>query len=42
MPEEVTSPDLVELSRRAVESAARRDFDEAMSVYVPDRCTSTR
>jgi hypothetical protein len=36
MPEEVTIPDLVELNRRAIESAARRDLDEAMSVYGPD------
>jgi hypothetical protein len=36
MSEEVTARDLVELKRRAIESAARRDFDEAMSVYRPD------
>jgi ketosteroid isomerase-like protein len=36
MTEKSTIPDLVELNRRAIESAARRDFDEAMSSYGPD------
>jgi ketosteroid isomerase-like protein len=36
MSEESTTPDLVELNRRAIESAARRDFDAAMSPYGPD------
>jgi ketosteroid isomerase-like protein len=36
MSEESTTPDLIELNRRAVESAACRDFDAAMSVYGPD------
>jgi ketosteroid isomerase-like protein len=33
--EESTTPDLVELVRRSIEAAARRDFDAAMSVYSP-------
>jgi ketosteroid isomerase-like protein len=36
MSEEVTTPDLVELNRRAIDSAARSDFHQAMSVYGPD------
>jgi ketosteroid isomerase-like protein len=31
-----TTPDLVELSRRFVEAANRRDFDAVMSFYAPD------
>jgi ketosteroid isomerase-like protein len=36
MPEESTTPDLVELSRDLLESANRRDFDAALSFYAPD------
>jgi len=36
MSEESTTPDLVELNRRAIESAARRDWDAAMVSYGPD------
>lgn len=36
MPEESTTPDLVERWRRASEAAERRDFDAVMSVYAPD------
>jgi ketosteroid isomerase-like protein len=35
MPDESTTPDLAELTRRSIEAAARRDFDAAMSVYSP-------
>jgi ketosteroid isomerase-like protein len=35
MSEESTTPNLVELTRHAIESAARHDLDEAMSVYGP-------
>ncbi len=41
MPGESTTPDLVELNRRAIESAARRDFDAAMSPYGPDSVWDT-
>jgi ketosteroid isomerase-like protein len=34
--EESTTPDLVELTRRAIEAAGRRDFDAAMSFYTRD------
>ncbi len=34
--EESTAPDLVELSRNAIEAAGRRDFDSAVSCYAPD------
>jgi hypothetical protein len=34
--EESTTPDLVELTRRAIECGARREVDEAMSFYGPD------
>ncbi len=33
MPEESSTPDLVELTRQAIEAAGRRDFDVAMSRY---------
>ena len=36
MPEESTTPDLVELTRQAIEAAGRRDFDAAMSRYAED------
>jgi ketosteroid isomerase-like protein len=36
MPEESTTPDLVERWRQAAEAAVRRDFDAVMSVYAPD------
>lgn len=36
MSEESTTSDLVELNRRAIESAARRDWDAATSCYGPD------
>ena len=36
MHEESTTPDLVDLTRRAYEAANRRDFDAMMSVFGPD------
>ena len=36
MAKESTAPDLVELMRRAIESGARGEVDEAMSIYGPD------
>ena len=36
MPEESTTPDLVELNRRAIEAVARRDFDAAIAPYGPE------
>jgi len=36
MPEEPTSPDLVDLTRRTLEVANRRDFDARMSFYSLD------
>jgi ketosteroid isomerase-like protein len=36
MPEESTTPDLVELVRGAYEASNRRDFDAMMSVYGHD------
>jgi ketosteroid isomerase-like protein len=36
MPEDSTSPDLVELTRRYVEALNRRDSDALMSFYAPD------
>jgi ketosteroid isomerase-like protein len=41
MPEESTTPDLAELNRRAIESAARRDWDAAMDSYGPDSVWDT-
>ena len=36
MPEESTTPDLVELMRRAIEAINRRDLDAVLSIYAPD------
>jgi ketosteroid isomerase-like protein len=36
MTEKSTTPDLVELSRRFIDTANRRDFDAGMSFYAPD------
>jgi ketosteroid isomerase-like protein len=36
MPEESTTPDLVERQRQAVEAGGRRDWDEAMNFYAAD------
>jgi ketosteroid isomerase-like protein len=36
MPEESTTPDLVELTRRAFQPTVRRDIDGIMSFYRPD------
>ncbi len=36
MPEESTTPDLVEHARRYVEAASRRDFDAVEGFYAPD------
>jgi len=36
MPEESTTSDLVELSRRAQEAGNRRDVDEAVGLFAPD------
>src|SRR5947199_3963572 len=36
MPEESTTPDLVELTRRLDEAANRLDFDAVVSFYAPD------
>jgi ketosteroid isomerase-like protein len=36
MPEESTTPDLVELTRGAYEALYRRDFDAVMSLYAPE------
>ena len=36
MPEEYTTPDLVELARRAVEAVSRRDFDDALTMFTPN------
>jgi ketosteroid isomerase-like protein len=36
MPEESTTPDLVELTRRLVEAGSRRHYDAFMSLYGPD------
>jgi ketosteroid isomerase-like protein len=36
MSEESSTPDLVELNRRAIEAVARGDFDEAMAPYGPE------
>jgi ketosteroid isomerase-like protein len=41
MEEESATPDLVELNRRAIESATRGDFDAAMSSYGPDSVWDT-
>src|SRR5579871_2380830 len=36
MPEESTTPDLVELTRRQLEAANRGDLDAFMSIFAPD------
>jgi len=36
MPEEATTPDLLELTRLAFEAANRRDLDAVISFYAPD------
>ena len=36
MPEESTTPDLVERWRQAAEAADRRDFDATMGIFAPD------
>jgi hypothetical protein len=36
MAEESTTPDLVELVRRSVEVASKRDLDAIMALYAPD------
>jgi ketosteroid isomerase-like protein len=36
MAEESTTPDLMELSRRALDATNRRDFDAVASFYAPD------
>jgi ketosteroid isomerase-like protein len=36
MPDESTTPDLVELTRRAYEAAGRREFDAMMGVFGPN------
>ena len=36
MPDESTTPDLVELGSRLLEAGNRRDFDAMMSFYAPD------
>jgi len=41
MSEEFTTPDLAELTRRAIEPANRRDFDAMMSFYAPDAVCDT-
>jgi ketosteroid isomerase-like protein len=41
MPEEATTPDLVELNRRAIEAVLHGDFDEAMISYGPDSVWDT-
>jgi ketosteroid isomerase-like protein len=41
MSEESTTPDLVELNRRAIESVAAGDFDVAISCYGPDSVWDT-
>jgi hypothetical protein len=41
MPEESTTPDLVELVRQMVEAGNRRDFDAAISYFAPDAVLDT-
>jgi len=36
MPEDYTTPDLVELTRRSLEAVNRRDIDTLVSLTVPD------
>src|SRR5436190_3330124 len=42
MPQESTTPDLVELVRRLVEALDRLDFDAAISFYAPDAVVEGR
>lgn len=42
MAEEPTTPDLVELRRRAYEAGNQRDFDAMMSVFGPDSVCETQ
>ncbi len=42
MPDESTTPVLVELTRRAYEAGVRRDFDAMMSVFGPDSVCVTQ
>jgi limonene-1,2-epoxide hydrolase len=42
MPEESTTPDLVELWGRATEAVVRRDYDAAMSFYATDAVWQAR
>jgi len=41
MPEEPTTPDLVELTRQAINALNHRDFDAAMSYHAPDAVWDT-
>jgi ketosteroid isomerase-like protein len=41
MPEESTTPDLVELTRGAFEAVSRRDLDALMHFYAPDALLDT-
>src|SRR5271167_3199348 len=41
MPEESTTPDLVELTRGIIEAANQRDFDAVMSFFAPDSVWDT-
>jgi ketosteroid isomerase-like protein len=36
VPEESTTPDLVEVVRRSLEASSRRDLDAAFSIWAPD------
>ena len=36
MPEEPTTPDLVELTRRSYEAASNRDLEAVLSFFAPD------
>ena len=42
MPEESTTPDLVELGHRFLEAANRRDLDAALSFFAPDAVWEAR
>src|SRR5947199_4278306 len=42
MPEESTTPGLVELGHRFLEAANRRDFDAALSFFAPDAVWEAR
>src|ERR1700730_5105849 len=41
MSRESTTPDLIELNRRATEAVGRRDFDAAMASYGPESVWDT-